>query len=356
MRLKYMRIPKSRLFLIVIILTVSMSQNIFSQCTEDIIDTCPDSDLIVPCSNDCSGPNPAFIRANLGWGINYDCASNTYQYTDSSGNPRSYGIDYGMVREIYVKVPNPDRGRREPDSIYLMKNYFYNISIKGRRNFQSKRPMGSSCWIRLKHGEGRSKYERQQKATRRGQVAHCYWRNGNPINCIGLVEGTDRTSDVADRPIFRIPLSRASVQIPILPRTDPVQYVDGLLKPCDLDASLCIQFGGGAPINVTLTAFRGGGASRVITTMAVPAGSTNVVLPYVIADNEYLRVTYTWPGGILPTGLIWSFNEYPARMSSVKAADHGDVDYLRSPDNVCLIADDDRDGVWDDFPVLGVDY
>jgi len=90
-------------YYIVAFFILGISVHASAQCFDDANVRCPNP-LIAPAGNFC-GPNPAIIRNALGWGIDYNGESNTFDYIDGiSGNLRQIPASSGIVRKIFARV------------------------------------------------------------------------------------------------------------------------------------------------------------------------------------------------------------------------------------------------------------
>jgi len=341
--------------LILIILILCMNK-VNAQCPAPVAVTCP-ALLITSCAQTCNNVNPPIIRNNLGWGINYNCATDTYNYIEgASGEARSVPSSQGLIRTIYARVVNPNRG---PRFLYFSKKYFYNISIAGRNkeyNLAINSNFNNSCWLfdPLRQSSLSGLWTQQQNAFRRGQVTGLDWKSGVPNTTNRCPTDHDLSvlkSSVADRAVWNMWM-QPGPDIPILPRANPVRYQPGIFRPCRLISTLCIRYTGAIPTTGTLLAFTADGNSRIIAAGVVIPATGIVAIPYNIQDDEYLQFTEVGAGP-------WNrmiFNEVPSRLGSAKAIAQADPSFNRSPDNICLIADVDNNDIWDDFPIAGIDY
>lgn len=335
----------------ILVLAICINGTLSAQCFDDANITCPNP-LIATVGDFCSGPNPPTIRNALGWGINYNPANDSFEYTDHGGILQRRASSYGLIRTIHVQVNSGGQ------TIYLAKRYYFNITIQGRNqrqgNYCNRSNFPNSCWSTK--GSCKSFWLRQQRAFARGQVPYgnLHWVAASKSNPKTLSDMSDYAkSSVADRAKRRL-LVREGENCPLnIPVAGVLPAFTTTMRPVFSSGSLCIDFDCPVPAgaNGTLFARKVSGAARIIWNgPVVPAGANTFQVDYDLNSGEYLDWVDNTPCG------HEFFNEWPERLSANRAADQGKPNLRRSPDNICLIADNDGDGIWDDQPQAGIDF
>ncbi len=364
-------------FLILFLFLMSSQIELRGQCR--INEVCDLGELISPPGVFCLGTNPRIARMNLGWGISFDTIRNTYNYTDEFGVLKRIPSHFGLIRTIHARVPFPNRGKKDPQWLYLSKEYYYNITLDSRQNGSNaiEPKINGSCWST--NGTSHALWDIQQRAFNRGRVTGLSWINGMPTGICRRLDRQNLKASVADRPISRETIND-TLAITVNPINLTWNTIDGitvltpiignrnLLNPCRDRNEICIQIQNNTiplvPMNINgaLFAFTLNNnnvitSQRQITVVPInlPDGNPiNVAIPFTLANNEYLDF-FTQNIPVVPITLTF-FSEYPADTGNQKSVRTGNPNYARSPDNICLIADRDGNAVWDDFPQPGIDY
>lgn len=377
MKMKYIKNIRglSSKLLILFLFLMSSQKELRGQCR--INEVCDLGELISPPGVFCLGTNPRIARMNLGWGINFDTIRNTYNYTDEFGVLKRIPSHFGLIRTIHVRVPFPNRRRKDPQWLYLSKDYYYNITMESRTNGNNAivPKINNSCWST--NGTSHALWDIQQRAFNRGRVTGLSWINGMPSGICRRQERENLKASVADRPISReiIQTVDAMALSPItlnwitttgIPVVTNIFGFNRLFNPCPDVNVLCIQIQNTTaplvPLNISgvLYAFTLNNNNEIISQRQIavvpinlPDGNPiNISIPFTLASNEYIDFFTQNIGNTVNTFFI----EYPADTGNQKSIRTGNTNYVRSPDNICLIADRNGDDIWDDFPQPGIDY
>jgi len=296
----------------------AISQNSLQYCSEDVLVVCPDG-MFDPMPPACGIPANPILRNNLGNGINYNPATQSFQYTDSQGILQNRDIfieKSGLIRTFIARVPDLNRNgvQRSYRSgelrwRYFRKRYYYNVSIRSRQNINTaNQNFNNSCWEELLSGELWQKFD---------DII-----NRNEVGFISWVKS-------AERPGTPIPLNRIMLPTGV-----------GAFQAPAVNGCISISYNAPLPLNGQLNEVNTVGAIvRLINNF--PAIANPIISPYVITLGNFIQ----WVPGPTATGVapgLTTFSEL--NVPQIIGTDLN----ARSPDNICLYGTE--------MPVLGVDY